>query len=194
MSLNRMIHFQHCKQALLCSSFRWTGALWVLTKITLSKWKAVSCDGTSEVTCSALDHTCFLVSKKRLLLREQLREGLRWGERAEGGAFTPHTSMLGDHMEAKHTDVMWVKPKAAPMRAAFQMKFPKLLTHRLQNCRTAYGKSSKIVAVWAASCILPCTFLCLHPLLLLPWGVSLSSVPVTRKPCMTNISVAGNPH
>lgn len=107
---------------------------------------------------------------------------------------TPHTSMLGDSMEAKHTDVIWVKPKAAPMRAAFQMKFSKLLTNWLQNCKTAYGKSSKIVAVWAASCILPCTFLCLRPLLFLPWGVSLSFVPVTRKPCMTNISVAGNPH
>lgn len=56
MSLNRMIHFQHCKQALLYSSFRLTGPVWVLTKMTVSKWKPVSCDGTSEVTCGAQHH------------------------------------------------------------------------------------------------------------------------------------------
>lgn len=96
MSLNLMIHSQHCEQVLLGSSFRLTGPLKVLTKITVSKWKAVSCDGTSEETCGAQDHTCFLVSKRRLLLREQLGEGLRWQEKAEGGA-----------LDTTHLDARW---------------------------------------------------------------------------------------
>lgn len=60
MFLNRTIHFfQHCIHALLCLAFLLIGPLWALTKITINvwKWKATSCDGTSEVTCGAHDHT-----------------------------------------------------------------------------------------------------------------------------------------
>lgn len=56
----------------------------------------------NEVTC-AQDHTCFRVSKRRLLLREQFGEGPRWGERAEGGAFdTAHLDARWPHGGKTH--------------------------------------------------------------------------------------------
>lgn len=106
MSLNRMIHFQHCKQALLYSSFRLTGPVWVLTKMTVSKWKPVSCDGTSEVTCGAQHHMF------PGFVEQTSAQRTAWRDEEKGPRvvhLTPHTSMPGDHMEAKQTDVMWVK-------------------------------------------------------------------------------------
>lgn len=125
-SLNRMIHFQHCKQALLCSSFRWTGPLWVLTKITVSKWKAVSCDGTSEVTCGAKDHTCFLVSKKRLLLREQLGEGAEMRRKGRGWWCVWHRTPRCSVTTWRQNTQMWCgsRPWRHQWGPPFKWKFP----------------------------------------------------------------------